>query len=200
MALAKITSVTGRAVNVPGNDIDTDRIIPARFMKCVTFDGLGEFLFNDVRKQLDGTEKPHPLNEDRFKGATILLSGANFGCGSSREHAPQAIAKYGFKAVIAENFAEIFFGNSTTLGIPCVTASREDIARIAAFVEANPQQPVTIDLVKLEVRFGEQSVKIEQRESARDALVNGRWDAIGELIDGREDVLKTAASLPYLAA
>ena len=200
MALAKITSVTGRAVNVPGNDIDTDRIIPARFMKCVTFDGLGEFLFNDVRKNLDGTEKPHPLNEARFKQATILLSGANFGCGSSREHAPQAIAKYGFKAVIAENFAEIFFGNSTTLGIPCVTAAREDIAKIAAAVEANPQVDVTIDLEKLEARFAGQSVKIAQRESARDALVNGRWDAIGELIDGKADVLKTAATLPYLAA
>ena len=200
MALAKITSVTGRAVNVPGNDIDTDRIIPARFMKCVTFDGLGEFLFYDVRKQLDGTEKPHPLNEPRFKGATILLSGANFGCGSSREHAPQAIAKYGFKAVIAENFAEIFFGNSTTLGIPCVTASREDIAKIAAFAEANSQGEVVIDLVKLEVRFGGQTVKIAQRESARDALVNGRWDAIGELIDGLPAVKITAAKLPYLAA
>ena len=200
MALAKITSVTGRAVNVPGNDIDTDRIIPARFMKCVTFDGLGEFLFYDVRKQLDGTEKPHPLNEPRFKGATILLSGANFGCGSSREHAPQAIAKYGFKAVIAENFAEIFFGNSTTLGMPCVTASREDIAKIAAFTEANSQGEVVIDLVKLEVRFGGQAVKIAQRESARDALVNGRWDAIGELIDGLPAVKITAAKLPYLAA
>ncbi len=200
MALAKITSVSGRAVNVPGNDIDTDRIIPARFMKCVTFDGLGEFLFYDVRKQLDGTEKTHPLNESRFKGATILLSGANFGCGSSREHAPQAIAKYGFKAVIAENFAEIFFGNSTTLGMPCVTASREDIAKIAAFTEANPQGEVVIDLVKLEVRFGGQTVKIAQRESARDALVNGRWDAIGELIDGLPAVKVTAAKLPYLAA
>ncbi len=200
MALAKITSVTGRAVNVPGNDIDTDRIIPARFMKCVTFDGLGEFLFYDVRKQLDGAEKPHPLNEPRFKGATILLSGANFGCGSSREHAPQAIAKYGFKAVIAENFAEIFFGNSTTLGMPCVTASREDIAKIAAFTEANSQGEVVIDLVKLEVRFGGQTVKIAQRESARDALVNGRWDAIGELIDGFPAVKITAAKLPYLAA
>ena len=199
MALAKITSFTGRAVNVPGNDIDTDRIIPARFMKCVVFDGLGEFLFNDVRKNLDGTEKPHPLNEARFKQATILLSGANFGCGSSREHAPQAIAKYGFKAVIAENFAEIFFGNSTTLGIPCVTAAREDIAKIAAAVEANPQTEVTIDLVKLEARFAGQSVKIAQRESARDARVNGRWDAIGELIDGKADVLKIAATLPYLA-
>jgi 3-isopropylmalate/(R)-2-methylmalate dehydratase small subunit len=200
MALARITSVTGRAVNVPGNDIDTDRIIPARFMKCVTFDGLGEFLFNDVRRQLDGAEKPHPLNEARFKGATILLSGANFGCGSSREHAPQAIAKYGFKAIIAENFAEIFFGNSTTLGMPCVTASREDIAKIAAAVEKDPKTEVVIDLVKLEVRFAGQSVKIAQRESARDALVNGRWDAIGELLDGRDAVKVTAAKLPYLAA
>ncbi len=200
MALAKITSVTGRAVNVPGNDIDTDRIIPARFMKCVTFDGLGEFLFNDVRKQLDGTPKEHPLNEPRFAGATILLSGANFGCGSSREHAPQAIAKYGFKAVIAENFAEIFFGNSTTLGMPCVTASREDIAKIAAAVTANPQTEVVIDLVKLEVRFAGQAVKIDQRESARDALVNGRWDAIGELIDGKSDVQTTAANHAYMTA
>lgn len=200
MALAKITSVSGRAVNVPGNDIDTDRIIPARFMKCVTFDGLGEFLFYDVRKQLDGSEKPHPLNEPRFKGATIMLSGANFGCGSSREHAPQAIAKYGFKALIAENFAEIFFGNSTTLGIPCVTASREDIAKIAAYIESNSEAQVVIDLIILEARFGAQTVKIAQRESARDALVNGRWDAIGELIEGIPAVKLTAAKLPYLAA
>ena len=200
MALAKITSVSGRAVQVPGNDIDTDRIIPARFMKCVTFDGLGEFLFYDVRKNLDGTEKPHPLNEARFKGATILLSGANFGCGSSREHAPQAISKYGFRAVIAENFAEIFFGNSTTLGIPCVTAARDDIAKIAAFVESNPQAEVVIDLVKLEARFGGHAVKIAQRESARDALINGRWDAIGELLDGIPAVKTTATTLPYLAA
>ena len=200
MALAKITSVSGRAVQVPGNDIDTDRIIPARFMKCVTFDGLGELLFYDVRKNLDGTEKPHPLNEARFKGATILLSGANFGCGSSREHAPQAIAKYGFRAVIAENFAEIFFGNSTTLGIPCVTAAREDIAKIAAFVESNPQAEVVIDLVKLEARFGGHAVKIAHRESARDALINGRWDAIGELLDGIPAVKTTATTLPYLAA
>ncbi len=201
MALAKITSVSGRAVNVPGNDIDTDRIIPARFMKCVTFDGLGEFLFFDVRKDTTtGANTNHPLNDPRFTGATILLSGANFGCGSSREHAPQAIAKYGFKAIIAENFAEIFFGNSTTLGMPCVTAAREDIAKIAAAVEANPQTEVTIDLEKLEARFAGQSIKIAQRESARDALVNGRWDAIGELIDGKAAVQATAAKLPYMAA
>jgi 3-isopropylmalate/(R)-2-methylmalate dehydratase small subunit len=198
MALAKITSVTGRAVAVPGNDIDTDRIIPARFMKCVTFDGLGEFLFYDVRKNADGTDKPHPLNEARFRGATILLSGANFGCGSSREHAPQAIQKYGFKAVIAESYAEIFFGNSTTLGMPCVTAVREDIAKIAAAVDQDPKTEVVIDLVKLEARFAGQSVKITQRESARDALVNGRWDAIGELLDGVPAVKETTKKLPYL--
>jgi 3-isopropylmalate/(R)-2-methylmalate dehydratase small subunit len=200
MALAKITSVSGRAVPVLGNDIDTDRIIPARFMKCVTFDGLGEFLFYDVRKDpTTGQTTNHPLNQPQYQGATILLSGANFGCGSSREHAPQAIQKYGFQAVIAENFAEIFFGNSTTLGMPCVTAAREDIAKIAAAVEKNPQTEVIIDLEKLEVRFGGQSVKIAQRESARDALVNGRWDAIGELLDGVPAVKTTAARLPYLA-
>ena len=199
MALEKITAVTGRAVYVPGNDIDTDRIIPARFMKCVTFDGLGEFLFYDVRKNADGSDKAHPLNEARFKGATILLSGLNFGCGSSREHAPQAIQKYGFRAVVAEGFAEIFFGNCTTLGIPCMVAKREDIARIAEAVNANPQLEVTLDLDAREIRFGGQVVKATLRETDRDALVNGRWDAIGELLDGRSAIQATAAKLPYLA-
>lgn len=119
MPLEKIIQVTGRGVYVPGDDIDTDRIIPARFMKCVTFDGLGEFAFYDERKREDGSDKPYPLNDARFLGASILLSGSNFGCGSSREHAPQALYRYGFRAVLAESFAEIFFGNSTTLGMPC---------------------------------------------------------------------------------
>ena len=200
MALEKIRSVKGRGVCVPGNDIDTDRIIPARFMKCVTFDGLGEFLFHDVRKNADGTDKPHPLNDPRFKGATILLSGANFGCGSSREHAPQAIQKYGFKAIIAENFAEIFFGNCTTLGIPCATANREDIAKIAAAIEQNPQTEIVVDVDKQEIRFGGQTVNAQVRTAARDALVNGRWDPIGELLDGVPAVKAVAAKLPYLAA
>ena len=200
MALEKITSVTGRGVYVAGNDIDTDRIIPARFMKCVTFDGLGEFLFYDVRKNADGTDKLHPLNDPRFKGATVLLSGANFGCGSSREHAPQAIHKYGFKAVVAENFAEIFFGNCTTLGIPCATASREDIAKIAAAIEQNPQTEIVVDVAKQEIRFGGQVVKADVRPAVRDALINGRWDPIGELLDGLPAMKKTAVGLPYLAA
>lgn len=201
MALEKITSITGRGVFVPGNDIDTDRIIPARFMKCVTFDGLGEFLFHDVRNDpATGKATHHPLNDPRFKGATILLSGANFGCGSSREHAPQAIQKYGFRAVVAENFAEIFFGNCTTLGIPCATASREDIAKIAAAIEKNPQTEIVVDVAKQEIRFAGQTVKAAVREAARDALVNGRWDAIGELLDGVPAMQATAAKLPYLAA
>jgi 3-isopropylmalate/(R)-2-methylmalate dehydratase small subunit len=200
MALEKITRVAGRAVNVPGNDIDTDRIIPARFMKCVTFDGLGEYLFYDMRKNADGSDKPHPLNDARFKGATILLSGMNFGCGSSREHAPQALQKYGIRAVIAEGFAEIFYGNSATLGMPCVTASRADIEQIAAAVQADPQVEVAIDLVNQKISFAGRSVAGSIRESARDALVNGRWDPIGELIEGAADAAKVAGQLPYMAA
>ncbi len=199
MALEKITQVSGKAVFVPGNDIDTDRIIPARFMKCVTFDGLGEFLFFDVRHTPEGKPTGHPIDKPEHKGAKILLSGANFGCGSSREHAPQAIHKAGFRAVVAENFAEIFFGNSTTLGIPCVNASREDIAKVAAAIEENPALEVVVDVEKQEVRFGADSIKVTQPDSARDALVNGRWDAIGELLDGKPQVLATAAKLPYLA-
>ena len=200
MALEKITRVAGRAVHVPGNDIDTDRIIPARFMKCVTFDGLGEYLFYDVRRNADGSEKPHPLNEARFKGASILLSGVNFGCGSSREHAPQALQKFGIRAVIAEGFAEIFFGNCVTLGMPCVTAGRQDIHRIAEAVEADPGTEVSIDIAAQRVSFAGQTAGVSIRESARDALIHGRWDPIGELIEGAGDAAKVAKGLRYMMA
>ena len=200
MALAKISQVAGRGVFVPGNDIDTDRIIPARFMKCVSFDGLGEFVFFDVRKNPDGAPKQHPLNEPRFQGATVLLSGANFGCGSSREHAPQAIQKYGFRAIVAEGYAEIFFGNSTTLGIPCVSASREDIQKLVAAVQTNPQTEIVVDVAAQEVRFAGNKIPVTIRDSARDALVNGRWDAIGELLEGIPVVKTFTAKLPYLSA
>jgi len=200
MALEKITRVAGRAVHVPGNDIDTDRIIPARFMKCVTFDGLGEYLFYDMRKNADGSDKPHPLNEARFRGASILLSGVNFGCGSSREHAPQALQKFGIRAVIAEGFAEIFHGNCVTLGMPCVSASRETIAAIAAASEADPGSVVTIDVANQRVTFGRRVADVAIRESARDALVNGRWDPIGELVDGAGDAAAVASRLRYMMA
>lgn len=188
MALAQISQVSGRGVYVPGTDIDTDRIIPARFMKCVTFDGLGEFLFYDVRKNQDGTDKEHPLNDPRFKGASVLLSGANFGCGSSREHAPQALYRYGFRAVIAESFAEIFFGNCTTLGIPCVCATAEDIQALAAAIEADPAIEVRVDLDKQRVFYGDQNFTVAMPETAREALVSGKWDPIAELLEQKDAV------------
>ena len=144
MALERITDVSGKGVFLPGNDIDTDRIIPARFMVCVTFEGLGKYAFYDERKNADGSDKVHPLTDPRKQNAKILLSGANFGCGSSREHAPQSLWHYGFRAIIAESFAEIFFGNSTTLGIPCVCAKGQDIAEIARIIEENPDERVNV--------------------------------------------------------
>ncbi|MFD0893379.1 3-isopropylmalate dehydratase small subunit [Luteolibacter ambystomatis] len=200
MALEKVTSVTGRAVFIPGADIDTDRIIPARFMKCVTFDGLGEFAFYDVRFDPNTGEKTdHPLNDERFRAATILLAGVNFGCGSSREHAPQSLSKYGFKAVIAESFAEIFFGNSTGLAMPCVVATAEDIAALSAAVNADPSVQVTIDLENLRVRSSAgQDFPVVMPDSAREALVSGRWDPIQELLDNEGRIAAKAAELPYV--
>jgi len=199
MALSKITKVNGRGVYVAGDDIDTDRIIPARFMKCVTFDGLGRHFFFDVR--FDANEQPrvHPLNDPRFAGASILISGRNFGCGSSREHAPQAIAKAGFKAVIAEGFAEIFFGNSTTLGMPCVILSGEDIRRLVACVEAAPQTGITIDLEAMVVRAASLRLPLTIKPSAREALISGQWDPIGQLLEAKPEIDRTAEALPYLA-
>lgn len=196
--LEKITKVSGQAVYLPGDDIDTDRIIPARFMKCITFDGLGEYAFFDVRKNEDGSNKEHVLNNPRFAKATILLTGSNFGCGSSREHAPQALAKAGFRGIVAESYAEIFFGNCTTLGLPCFSAPRERIREIAAAVEADPELEVELNLETNEIRCGGKTIKAGLRESARKSLVDGRWDPIAELIEGRELVEETAKRLHYV--
>ncbi len=197
MALEKITQVAGRAVAVLGHDIDTDRIIPARFMKCVTFDGLGEFAFRDERHHEDGTKKDFPLNDDRFQGANILLSGSNFGCGSSREHAPQALYRYGFRAVIAESFAEIFFGNSTTLGMPCVVMEPDDLRALAGLLEEDHEQMITIDLLEGKVSAADVDFPIFLPPHAREVLIGGKWDAIAELLDGTEQIHEVAAKLPY---
>ena len=176
--LDKILNVKGKAVFVPGNDIDTDRIIPARFMVCVTFEGLGKYAFYDERKNADGSDKKHPLTDPRKQKAKILLSGANFGCGSSREHAPQSLWHYGFRAVVAESFAEIFFGNSTTLGIPCVCAKAEDIAKIAAVIEENPEAEVDVNVAEQTVSCAGVVIQCSMPENARNALVSGTWDPI----------------------
>lgn len=188
MALEAIQQVSGRAAHVPGSDIDTDRIIPARFMKCVTFDGLGDYLFYDMRHEEDGTKKDHPLNDERYAGASIFVSGVNFGCGSSREHAPQALYRAGFRAVIAESFAEIFFGNCSTLGIPCVAATSEDIAELEKVLQEEPATEVTVDVEKSRVFYKDTNFTVHIPDTARDALINGRWDPIGELMDNANQV------------
>lgn len=199
MAIAPITHVSGTAVPIPGADIDTDRIIPARFMKCVTFDGLGEFAFYDVRfDPVSGEKTDHPLNDERFKGAPILVAGINFGCGSSREHAPQSLAKYGFQAVIAESFAEIFYGNSTTLGLPCVTGSKENIDALKAAVDADATLEVKIDLEAMTVTAGDLSFAVEMPAPARHALLSGKYDPIAELLENNEQIEATASGLVYV--
>ena len=198
MALPKISTVSGQAVYVPGNDIDTDRIIPARFMKCVTFDGLGDYLFHDVRYDEDGNEKNHSLNDPRFRGASIMLSDANFGCGSSREHAPQSLFRAGFRAIVAGNFAEIFFGNATNLGMPCVSMCDSDRQRLAEMIEAAHDVTVSVDVSALKVRAGEVELPCDLRDGARDSLLNGRWDPLEELLQAKDEVEQRSRSLFYV--
>ena len=198
MALEKITSVSGKAVYVPGNDIDTDRIIPARFMKCVTFDGLGDFLFHDVRFDEEGNKKDHSLNDPRFGEASLMLSDSNFGCGSSREHAPQSLYRAGFRGIVAGNFAEIFFGNATSLGMPCVSVKDHDRRLLAEIIESSPAQLVAIDVVDLKVRAGELDLNCELRAGARDSLLNGNWDPLDELLQNQTGVDEVARSLFYV--
>ena len=198
MALAKINQITGKAVYVAGDDIDTDRIIPARFMKCVTFDGLGEYLFHDVRFDEEGNKKNHSLNDERFSGSSIMLSGKNFGCGSSREHAPQSLYRAGFRAVIAGNFAEIFFGNSINLGIPCVSMDSENREILAQWIESNPTHEVTVDVDSLKVIAGELSLSCEMRPGARESLLNGAWDPLDELLSASSEVDQVAGRLAYI--
>jgi 3-isopropylmalate/(R)-2-methylmalate dehydratase small subunit len=169
-------------------------------MKCVTFDGLGEFAFYDVRFDKDGKPTGHPLDDPRFKGASILLSGTNFGCGSSREHAPQALYRFGFRAVIAQSFAEIFFGNCTTLGIPCVLATAEDIAKLAAAVEIDPKLEVTVDVANRQVVFGIESFSVTIPSTSHDALTSGKWDPIAELLEAKDAIHERMTALGFANA
>lgn len=194
MAINNITSVTATGIPLMLDDIDTDRIIPARYLRCVTFDGLGEHAFEDDRKQ----DANHPFDQPRFKGAGILLAGRNFGCGSSREHAPQSLMRWGIRAIVAESFAEIFFGNCGSLGIPAFTASRADLVKLAAAVEKDPTLSLTVDLEKSVVTAGEVVVSVQMPDSARQALVTGQWDYLGRLLSAADRVTEHAKSIPYL--
>lgn len=194
-----ITSVTGRAVSVPGNDIDTDRIIPAKYMKCVTFDGLGQYAFHDERFEDNGDSKNHPLDAEKHKGASVLLSGRNFGCGSSREHAPQALARFGFKAIIAENFAEIFFGNSTKLGLVCVSLKTDEMQTLRKWADNNPTEELTIDLPSKTVKAGKHTWTFEQKPAATESLLDGTYDPLTQLMANKDAIAKTASNLPYMS-
>jgi 3-isopropylmalate/(R)-2-methylmalate dehydratase small subunit len=193
---AKVTRVDGRGAVLRGDDIDTDRIIPARFLRCVTFDGLGEHAFEDDRKQAKGN---HPFDDDRYAGARILVVGRNFGCGSSREHAPQALKRWGFGAFVGESFAEIFFGNCVALGLPAVTLPRAELERLMDAVELDPSQELALDLAAgtLTSRVGTQ--KVAMPEGAKRQLLEGNWDATAVLLEARDAVQRTAAALPYVA-
>jgi 3-isopropylmalate/(R)-2-methylmalate dehydratase small subunit len=197
MPLERITRVEGAGVCVPGDDIDTDRIIPARFMKCVTFDGLGKYLFHDVRFDPSGQPLNHPLDDPRHKGATILLSGRNFGCGSSREHAPQSLRKFGIKAIVAQSFAEIFAGNCTTLGLPCLQVAAADVARCAAAIQKGPATRLCIDLESSTLSWAGDMASFQMKPGAREALMKGEWDPLALLLDPKDQVAALARKLEY---
>jgi 3-isopropylmalate/(R)-2-methylmalate dehydratase small subunit len=190
--------VAGTGIPMRGNDIDTDQIIPARFMKVVTFDGLGEFAFFDQRFDDDDNPKEHVFNEDRFQDANVLVVNANFGCGSSREHAPQALMRWGIDAIIGESFAEIFAGNCLALGIPTVTADHETINALQQWVDDNPDGELEVDIAKEIVRYGDNEISVTVDEAQRKALVDGVWDTTALMRANEQATRETAESLPYV--
>ncbi|MEF8799675.1 MAG: 3-isopropylmalate dehydratase small subunit [Halolamina sp.] len=203
-----IETVHGTGIPVRGNDIDTDQIIPARFLKVLTFDGLGEFAFFDKRYETAGpggetaeaAENPtdHPFNQDRYEGANVLVVNANFGCGSSREHAPQALQRWGIDAIVGESFAEIFAGNCLALGIPTVTADTEAVEALQDRIESEPDTEITVDVETGAVEYGETTVDASVDSTQRRALVAGEWDTTAMLGANPDEVAQTAASLPYV--
>jgi 3-isopropylmalate/(R)-2-methylmalate dehydratase small subunit len=190
----KVEQIIGRGIPLVLDDIDTDRIIPARYLRCVTFEGLGEHAFEDDRQQMPN----HPFDDPRFRGARVLIVGRNFGCGSSREHAPQALMRWGIKAIVGESFGEIFFGNCTANGIPAVCVSPADAKKLAEAVVANPAQLLTVDLVARTVQCGGFSAGSTMQEGARQSLVTGNWDFLGQLVEAAPQIKQTAERLPYM--
>ncbi len=191
--------VTGRGLPLRGHDIDTDRIIPARFLKCVSFEGLETHAFEDDRKQLEERGQVHAFSNPRYNGARILIVNGNFGCGSSREHAPQAIQRWGIRAVIGESFSEIFFGNSVALGMPCLTVSAQDAEALQSAVEADPSVELTLSVSSQTVVLNGKTYQASVPAGAREAFTAGTWDATGMLLDDFDEVRKVATSLPYVS-
>lgn len=194
--MSKITSVSGPGLPLLGNDIDTDRIIPARFLRCVTFDGLGENVFADDRAQNNGT---HPFDQPQYQAAKILVVNSNFGCGSSREHAPQSIMRWGISAIIGESFAEIFLGNCVAIGMPCVTATPDIVSQLQTLVATSPDIQLTLDLATQTIASDGFNAAVTLKEGNRQMFLNGTWDACGQLLHQSEQIKETAARLPYIS-
>jgi 3-isopropylmalate/(R)-2-methylmalate dehydratase small subunit len=193
---SEIQIITGKGIPLVGNDVDTDRIIPARFLKSITFDGLGDQVFIDDRTAAQGQ---HPFDLPQYQNATVLVVNNNFGCGSSREHAPQAIARWGIRAIVGESFAEIFFGNCVMLGIPCVMAEAPLLETLQQHLQANPETVLTVDLETMQVKYGDHSVTVRMGDGPRQTLIAGTWDACGQLLAGVTAIRETTEKLPYLA-
>ncbi|MGH7390190.1 MAG: 3-isopropylmalate dehydratase small subunit [Candidatus Rokuibacteriota bacterium] len=187
--------VSGRGIPLPGNDIDTDRIIPARFLKEVTFETMGEHAFEDARKQ----NPEHPFNSPVYQGASVMVVGQNFGCGSSREHAPQALMRWGIRAIVGGSFGEIFFGNCVMLGIPCLVATQADLEWLQKAIGREPRTPVMVDVEKQQVRFGDRVITATVPDGPRNQLVRGAWDSTAVLLDAGAAIEATARKLPYVA-
>lgn len=197
MSDSRVLAVTGRGVVLHGPDIDTDRIIPARFLKTVTFDGLERCVFADDREALRKSGQLHPFDRQVFLGARILIAGKNFGCGSSREHAPQALWRWGIRAIVTESFAEIFASNSLMIGLPCVSLGEAGLLRLMNLVDANPALELTVDIQHDAVHAGGEAWTSTMPAHTRDALTSGHWDGAALLLDRYEEVEATASRLPY---
>ncbi len=195
MTDSRRTRIVGRGIPLFGNDIDTDRIIPARFLKMVTFEGLGEHAFEDARKQ----NPEHPFNSPAYRGASVLVVGENFGCGSSREHAPQSLMRWGIAAIVGISFAEIFFGNCVTLGVPCLSTAPADIDWLQKAVGREPGKSVTVDVDRQEVRFGDRVIEATMPDGPRNQLVGGTWDSTAVLLEAGAAIESTAEKLPYVS-
>jgi 3-isopropylmalate/(R)-2-methylmalate dehydratase small subunit len=196
--IVKITAISGTAVPIRGNDIDTDRIIPARYLKEPTFVRMGDYPFFDERFDPSGKKKDHPLNDPEYRGASILFVNKNFGCGSSREHAPQALYRFGIKAIVGESFAAIFAGNCTMMGLPAVVVGAKEIDQLIKSVEENPRTEYSVDLQSKTISYGNQKLRFDMPETYRTALTQGYWDSTALLRANLDQVKRTAAKLPYM--
>ena len=194
MAVERLTRISGTALPLRGDNIDTDRIIPARFLRSVSFEGLEQHLFEDDRAQAGAS---HPFSNPAYDGAAILVVNANFGCGSSREHAPQAIRRRGIRAVVGESFSEIFFGNSVALGMPCVTVTPGQARDLQAAAESNPEAVYVLDLAEMRVTAGDVAAPVQLPSAARESFLDGSWDATGLLLARYDEVRAVADRLPY---